>query len=116
MRDLRRVNNALICHPIPPSPTFSYSSADTAFDFFVEAYGVKYDRAAKCLIKDRSDLFARLTISRPSIGSISAPRTQLRAPSPLSGIAQPRPKAVSAAKRRWPPLGSMLRMHPPGHA
>ena len=26
LRDLRRVNNALICHPIPPSPAFSYSS------------------------------------------------------------------------------------------
>ena len=26
LRDLRRVNNALICHPIPPSPTFSDSS------------------------------------------------------------------------------------------
>ncbi|TDQ54687.1 NifQ protein, partial [Phaeovulum veldkampii DSM 11550] len=26
LRELRRVNNALICHPIPPSPTFSYNS------------------------------------------------------------------------------------------
>ncbi len=26
LRELRRVNNALICHPISPSPTFSYSS------------------------------------------------------------------------------------------
>jgi len=58
MRDLRRVNNALICHPISPSPTFSYSSADTAFDFFVAAYGVKYDCAAKGLTKDRADLLA----------------------------------------------------------
>jgi len=32
--------------------------AGAAFDFFVEAYGVKYDRAAKCLTKDRADLFA----------------------------------------------------------
>ena len=32
------------------------TEADTAFDFFVEAYGVKYDRAVKCLIKDRADL------------------------------------------------------------
>ena len=30
--------------------------ADAAFDFFVEAYGVKSDRAAKCPIKDRTDL------------------------------------------------------------
>jgi hypothetical protein len=31
---------------------------DTAFDFFVEVYGVKCDRAVKCLIKDRADLLA----------------------------------------------------------
>ena len=34
------------------------AAADTAFDYFVEAYGVKYDRAVKCLIKDRADLLA----------------------------------------------------------
>jgi len=32
------------------------AKADAAFDFFVEAYGVKYDRAVKCLTKDRTDL------------------------------------------------------------
>ena len=30
--------------------------ASAAFDFFIEAYGVKYDRAVKCLTKDRADL------------------------------------------------------------
>jgi putative transposase len=34
------------------------ADADTAFDFFIEAYGVKYDRAVKCLTKDRADLLA----------------------------------------------------------
>ena len=34
------------------------AGADAAFDFFTEAYGVKSDRAAKCLIKDRTDLLA----------------------------------------------------------
>ena len=34
------------------------AGADAAFDFFVEAYGVKYDRAVKCLSKDRADLLA----------------------------------------------------------
>ena len=40
------------------------ASADIAFDFFVEAYGVKYAkscskwRAVKCLTKDRTDLLA----------------------------------------------------------
>lgn len=34
------------------------AEANAAFDFFIEAYGVKYDRAVKCLIKDRADLLA----------------------------------------------------------
>ena len=34
------------------------TAAETAFNFFVEAYGVKYDRAVKCLTKDRTDLLA----------------------------------------------------------
>lgn len=34
------------------------AGANAAFDFFVEAYGVKYDRAVKCLVKDRADLLA----------------------------------------------------------
>ena len=34
------------------------AEANAAFDFFVEAYGVKYDRTVKCLIKDRADLLA----------------------------------------------------------
>ena len=32
------------------------AGADTAFDFFAEAYGMKYDRAVKCLTKDHADL------------------------------------------------------------
>ena len=36
----------------------SKAEADIAFDFFVEAYGVKYDRAVKCLIMARVDLLA----------------------------------------------------------
>ncbi len=34
------------------------AGADAAFDFFIAAYGVKYDRAVKCLTKDRADLLA----------------------------------------------------------
>jgi len=34
------------------------AEATDAFDFFIEAYGGKYDRAAKCLTKDRADLLA----------------------------------------------------------
>jgi putative transposase len=38
---------------------------------FVEAWGVKYDKAVDCLIKDRDALLAFFP-SRPSIGSICA--------------------------------------------
>lgn len=34
------------------------ADAKAAFDFFVEAYGVKYGRAVKCLTKNRDDLLA----------------------------------------------------------
>ena len=34
------------------------TQANAAFDAFVAAYGVKYDRAVKCLTKDRDDLLA----------------------------------------------------------
>ena len=34
------------------------TGADSGLDFFVKAYGVKYDRAVKCLTKDRADLLA----------------------------------------------------------
>jgi len=44
-----------------------------AFDAFVEAWGVKYDKAAECLIKDR-DVLSPSTTSRPSTGSICARR------------------------------------------
>ncbi len=37
LRELRRVNNDLICHPIPPSPTFSYSSDILASDYYCRA-------------------------------------------------------------------------------
>ena len=34
------------------------AEADAAFDFFIEAYRVKYDRAVTCLTMDRADLLA----------------------------------------------------------
>jgi transposase-like protein len=33
-------------------------TAETALDAFIETYGIKYDKAAECLIKDRDALFA----------------------------------------------------------
>ncbi|MCC5999515.1 MAG: hypothetical protein JJU19_01450, partial [Pararhodobacter sp.] len=41
LRELWRVNNALICHPITPSPTFGYCSGKAGpgsfFDLFARA-------------------------------------------------------------------------------
>jgi putative transposase len=34
------------------------ATADLAFDFFVESYALKYERAADCLSKDRDALLA----------------------------------------------------------
>ena len=51
------------------------AGANAALDFFVEAYGVKYDRAVKCLTKDRVDLLAFYDCP---------------------------PKAALAARRHWP--------------
>ena len=45
--------------------------AEKAFDFFLEAYGAKYDKATACLAKDRAVLLASTT-SRPSTGSTCA--------------------------------------------
>jgi hypothetical protein len=36
-------------------------AAEAAFDHFVDAYGAKYDKAAACLVKDRT-LLALLVI------------------------------------------------------
>jgi hypothetical protein len=44
-----------------------------AFDVFVEAWGVKYDKAAECLVKDRDALLAFYD-SQPSTGNICARR------------------------------------------
>jgi len=78
------------------------AAADTAFDYFVEAYGVKYGRAVKCLIKDRGDLFARLTTSPPSTGNTSGHRTRSKAPLPRSGTEPPKPRDATADRQRGP--------------
>ena len=44
-------------------------AAERAFDFFLKAYGPKYDKATACLAKDR-DVLLSSTTSPPSTGSI----------------------------------------------
>ena len=57
-----------------------------AFDVFVETWGVKYDRAVECLIKDREALLASTT-SPPSTGNICARPTSSKVRSPPCVIA-----------------------------
>ena len=54
--------------------------AESAFDFFLEAYGPKYDKAAACLAKDRDVL---LTFST------SPPSTMYARPTPTFATVRP---------------------------
>ena len=74
------------------------TEAGAAFDFFVETYGAKYDKAVGKLTKDRAVLLSFYNFpaetSPPSTGSTSEPRTRSRAPSPPSATAPAKPKAA----------------------
>ena len=79
-----------------------------AFDAFVETYGVKYDKAVACLVKDRDALLAFYDfpaehwkhLRTPSTGSTYGPRTRLQARSRRSAIAPCAPRA--ACRTRLP--------------
>ena len=78
------------------------AEAEVAFDFFVETYGVKWDKAVAKLVKDRDALLTCLTTSRPSTGNTSGRQTRLKAPLPPSGIARNAPRGASVARPVWP--------------
>ncbi len=67
--------------------------AERAFDFFLEAYGPKYDKAVACLAKDR-DVLLTFYDFPPSTGSTSERRTPSRAPLRPCGSGPPRPRAA----------------------
>ena len=75
--------------------------AEAAFDVFVETYGVKYEKAAECLKKDRDPLLASTT-SRPNIGNTCARRIRSKAPSQLSDTGRPARRDASRTRRRLP--------------
>ena len=77
------------------------TDALAAFDAFVKTWGVKYDKAVECLIKDRDALLGFYDF-RPSTGSICAPRTSLKARSPRCATAPCAPRDVSQTKLRSP--------------
>jgi hypothetical protein len=71
--------------------------AEAAFDAFIAAYQLKYDKAAEGLAKDRQTLIAFLRFPCRTPGNTSEPRTRSRAPLPLSGTAR-------SARRAAPPI------------
>ena len=77
------------------------AAANAAFDFFVETYGVKWDKAVAKLVKDRDALLTFYDFPAEHWKHI---RTSIRskAHSPPSGIAQSAPRGASAARPVWP--------------
>ena len=83
--------------------------AETAFDFFLEAYGPKYEKATACLAKDRDALLSFYDFPaehwKPCADD-EPHREHLRhgSPSHLSG-----PRVACHARRRWPGSSSCAR-------
>ena len=75
-------------------------AAEQALDRFIAKYGVKYDKAAACLAKDRDSLLAFYDFPA-STGNTSGRATPSRAPSPRSGCAPTRPRAAYPVRRHW---------------
>jgi putative transposase len=88
-------------------------AAKAAFDAFIAAYELKYDRpprARRRIAKPCSPS----TIPPPSTGNTRAPRTRSRAPSPPGGTA--RSARRGACRIRRPSPGCSSRSRPPGKA
>lgn len=83
------------------------AEAETTFDFFVETYGMKYDKAAAELVKDREVLLSFYdfpTELAQALASTSASRTLSRVLSPSCTTAPEKPKAAWTGKpvSPWP--------------
>ena len=84
--------------------------AEAAFDAFIAAYELKYDKAAECLAKDRQALLAFYDFPAEHWKHLG-PRTRSRAPSPPCGTERSGRRAASRIRRRsrWCSSSSMLR-------
>jgi len=84
--------------------------AEAAFDAFIAAYELKYDKAAECLAKVAKPC-SHSTISPPNTGNTCGPRTRSRAPLPPCGTARSARRAASQIRRRsrWCSSWSMRR-------
>ena len=73
--------------------------AESAFDFFLEAYGPKYDKAAACLAKDRDVLLTFYDFPAEHWKHMYARPTPSRARSPRFVCAPTGPRAACRARR-----------------
>ena len=81
------------------------AKANAAFNFFVETYGVKWDKAVAKLVKDRDALltFYDYPAERAqALANTSGRQTRSRAHSRPFGTARNAPKDASAARPGWP--------------
>ena len=75
--------------------------AEAAFDAFIAAYQLKYDKAAECLAKDRQALLAFYDFPAEHWKPCGA-RTRSRAPSPPCGTARSARRAACRTRQRSP--------------
>src|SRR5204863_704425 len=75
--------------------------AEAAFDAFIAAYELKYDKAAECLQRIARPC-SHSMISLPNTGNTCGPRTRSRAPLPPCGTARSARRAASRIRRRSP--------------
>ena len=81
------------------------AKANAAFDFFVDTYGVKWEKAVAKLVKDRDALltFYDFPAERAqALANTSGRQIRSKAPSQRSVIARNAPRGASAARPDWP--------------
>ena len=83
--------------------------AETAFDFFLEAYGPKYEKATACLAKDRDALLSFYDFPAEHwkhVRTTNPIESTFRHGSPSQPIG---PRVACHARRRWPWSSSFAR-------
>ena len=76
--------------------------AESAFDFFLEAYGPKYDKAAACLAKDRDVLLTFYDFPAEHWKHVRTTNPIESTFATSSSAHRTGPRAACRARRRWP--------------
>ena len=90
---MRKVDGSETLTPPVNSHHFRDTTANAAFDLFVETNGVKYECAVAKQVNDCDVLLTYMT-SRPKIVGTSEPRTRLKASLPWFGTAPEKQKGA----------------------